>query len=151
MKRTSESELHERVRNSKKRSHCHLPGRQKDVFQGQATNGFFPNISRGAKVVKFVFSHSKIKKQLIFAEIVKIQGSFAPLPTPMAICSLEECKRVFNFCWRSKAGVTKLIAIAGHFVSYRWVSGPHNFLVILWNLLKMKKNCSSTETNNKRK
>jgi len=29
---------------------------------------------------------------------------------------------------------------AGHFVSYRWVSGPHNVLVILWNLLKTKKN-----------
>jgi len=36
-------------------------------------------------------------------------------------------------------GVTNLFAIAGHFVSYRWVSGPHNFLVILWNLLKTKK------------
>jgi len=30
----------------------------------------------------------------------------------------------------SKPGVTNLFAIAGHFVSYRWVSGPHNFLVI---------------------
>ena len=36
--------------------------------------------------------------------------------------------------------MTKLFAIAGHFVSYRWVSGLHNFLVILWNLLKTKKN-----------
>ena len=35
--------------------------------------------------------------------------------------------------------MTNLFAIAGHFVSYRWVSGPHNFLVILWNLLKTKK------------
>ena len=39
----------------------------------------------------------------------------------------------------SRAGVTNLFAIAGRFVSYRWVSGPHNFLVILWNLLKTKK------------
>jgi len=39
----------------------------------------------------------------------------------------------------SRAGVTNLFAIAGHFVSYRWVSGPNNFLVILWNLLKTKK------------
>ena len=39
----------------------------------------------------------------------------------------------------STAGVTNLFAIAGHFVSYLWVSGPHNFLVILWNLLKTKK------------
>ena len=34
-----------------------------------------------------------------------------------------------------RAGVTNLFGIAGHFVSYRWVIGPHNFLVILWNLL----------------
>ena len=39
----------------------------------------------------------------------------------------------------STAGVTNLFAIAGHFVSYRWLSGPHNFLVILRNLLKTKK------------
>jgi len=38
-----------------------------------------------------------------------------------------------------KAGETNLFAIAGHFVSYCWVSGAHNFLVILWNLLKTKK------------
>jgi len=30
-----------------------------------------------------------------------------------------------------RPGVTNLFAIAGRFVSYRWVSGPHNFLVIL--------------------
>jgi len=35
----------------------------------------------------------------------------------------------------SKPGVTNLFAIAGQFVSYRWVIGLHNFLVILWNLL----------------
>ena len=35
--------------------------------------------------------------------------------------------------------MTNLFAIAGHFVSYRWVSGPQNFLVILWNLLNTKK------------
>jgi len=46
--------------------------------------------------------------------------------------------------WRSKTGVTNLFAIAGRFVSYRWVSGPHNFFVLLWNLLKTRKNCSST-------
>jgi len=32
-----------------------------------------------------------------------------------------------------------LFADAGHFVSYHWVSGPHNILVILRNLLKTKK------------
>jgi len=35
-------------------------------------------------------------------------------------------------------GVKNLFAIAGHFVSYRCISGPHKFLVILWNLLKRK-------------
>jgi len=39
----------------------------------------------------------------------------------------------------SKPGVTNLFAIPGHFVSCHWVSGPHNFVVILWNLLKRKK------------
>jgi len=41
-----------------------------------------------------------------------------------------------QLCWFghvSRTGVTNLFAIAGLFVSYRWVSGPHNFLVILWN------------------
>jgi len=38
-----------------------------------------------------------------------------------------------------KPGVTNLLDIAGHFVSYRCVSGPHNFLVMLWNLLNTKK------------
>jgi len=33
--------------------------------------------------------------------------------------------------------VTNLFAIAGHFVRYRGVSGPHNFLVILWNRKKL--------------
>ena len=46
------------------------------------------------------------------------------------------------------AGVTNLFAIAGHFVSYRWVSGPHNFLVILWNLLKTNKNVQQKQTTN---
>jgi len=39
----------------------------------------------------------------------------------------------------SRVGVMKLFAVAGHFVSYRWVSGLHNFFVILRNLLKTKK------------
>jgi len=39
----------------------------------------------------------------------------------------------------SKTGVTNLLVIVGHFVSYRWVSGPHNFLVILLNLSKTRK------------
>ena len=39
----------------------------------------------------------------------------------------------------STAGVTNLFAIAGHFVSYRWVSRPLNFLIILRSLLKTKK------------
>ena len=52
--------------------------------------------------------------------------------------------------WLTRSGVRNLFAIAGHFVSCRWVSGPHNCLVILRNLSKAKKKtCPSTETNNK--
>ena len=40
-----------------------------------------------------------------------------------------------TFGYRHRTGVTNLFAIAGHFVSYRWVIGPSNCLVILWNLL----------------
>jgi len=52
-----------------------------------------------------------------------------------------------------RPGVTNLFAIAGHFVSY---SGPHNFLVILWNLLKTKKlvrqhKQTTNESNNRTK
>jgi len=35
-----------------------------------ASEGFFP--AGGAKVVKFVFSHSKLRKQAVFAVIFKI-------------------------------------------------------------------------------
>jgi len=44
-----------------------------------------------------------------------------------------------------------LFAIADHFVSYRWVIGPHNFFVIVWNLLKTKKIvCQQKQTTNER-
>jgi len=51
-----------------------------------------------------------------------------------------------------KPGVTNLFAIADHFVSYRWVSRLHNFLVILSNLLKIKivhQQKQTTNENNK--
>jgi len=59
-------------------------------FPNGGTRGFFHNFSRrGGKVVKFVFSQSKLRKQPFFAQIAKIQGiAKAPLchppPTPMA-------------------------------------------------------------------
>jgi len=53
-------------------------------------------------------------------------------------CSLVSYKN-FSEILPSNAGMTNLFAIAGHFVSYRWVSGPHNFLVILWYLFKNEK------------
>jgi len=58
-------------------------GRRKDFFQEGGTRGFF--LGR-LKVVKFGFSHSKLRKQPFFAEIFKIQGALTPfpLPTPMA-------------------------------------------------------------------
>jgi len=39
-------------------------------------------------------------------------------------------KLSFRILFLFNTGVTNLFAIGGHFVSYRWVSGPHNFLVI---------------------
>ena len=57
-----------------------MHGRRKDFSRG-ATRVFFQNFSRGPKVVKFVFSHSKSRKHRFFAEIFKIQRrSLAPLP-----------------------------------------------------------------------
>jgi len=53
---------------------CWRHGRRKDFFRG-ATRGFFPNFSTRAKVVKFGFSYSKLRKQSFFAEIFKIQRS----------------------------------------------------------------------------
>ena len=75
---------------------------------------------------------------------------------------------IVNICWRNFVLLFKeplffarkgeledlalsqgwLFAIAGHFVSYRWVSGPHNFLVILWNLLMTKKIVQQKQTTN---
>jgi len=53
-------------------------GRRKDFFQEGATRGFSKYFPRGSKVVKFVFSHSKLRKQPLFAKKFKIQG----VPTP---------------------------------------------------------------------
>jgi len=47
---------------------------------------------------------------------------------------LCKTKRLFG-SYFLRSGVTNLLAIAGHFASCRWVIGPHNFLVIPWNLL----------------
>jgi len=64
-----------------------IPGHgcRKDFFQWGAIRGCFKNFSRERpKVVKFDFSHSKLRKQPYFAEIFKIQGwPRLPLPTPM--------------------------------------------------------------------
>ena len=54
----------------------------------------------GAKVVKFDFSHSKLRKQPFFAEIFKILGAkfpLASLPTPMPnnIVVLPDILRLF--------------------------------------------------------
>jgi len=56
-------------------------GCRKDFFNGAPAGHFSKTFPEGPKVVKFVFSHTKLRKQPFFAEIFKIQG--APLPTPM--------------------------------------------------------------------
>jgi len=51
-------------------------------FQG-ATRGFFLNFSSGGpKVVKFYFSHSKLRKQPFLLKISKSRRGQAPLPPP---------------------------------------------------------------------
>jgi len=62
-----------------------LHGPRKDFFQGGPTRGFFQIFSRGRpNEVKFVFSHSKLRKQPFFAEKFKIQGGpWPPLPPPL--------------------------------------------------------------------
>ena len=43
----------------------YIHGRRKDFFHGMATRGFFQNFSRGRpKMVKFVFSYSKLRKNV---------------------------------------------------------------------------------------
>ena len=55
------------------------------IFSRGATKGFIQNFSRGGpKVVKFVFSHSKLQKKLFLLQFSKSKGAKAPLPTPMS-------------------------------------------------------------------
>ena len=60
------------------------------IFSRGATRGFFLNFPRGPKVVKFHFSHSKLRKQPFLLKISQSRGlgPLSPLPTPMVIdCS----------------------------------------------------------------
>jgi len=60
-------------------------GRRKD-FCMEGTRGFFQYFSRAAKVVKFVFSYSKLRKWPVFLKFSKSMGRLvtpALLPTPM--------------------------------------------------------------------
>ena len=62
--------------------HYNNHGRRKDFFQGGGALGDFSKIFPGGpKVVKFAFSHSKLKKTF-FAENFKIQGGPGPLSPP---------------------------------------------------------------------
>jgi len=49
-----------------------IHGPRKDFFQGGGNRGFFQNFPRGPKLMKFVFSHSKLTKQPFFANNFKI-------------------------------------------------------------------------------
>ena len=79
--------------------------------------------------------------ELIKCFISELVPRFSQAPVTFYNQDLVNHRQKFktSFSHRHRAGVTNLFAIAGHFVSYRWVSGPHNFVVILWNLLKTKK------------
>ena len=80
-----------------------MHGRRKDFSRG-ATRVFFQNFSRGPKVVKFVFSHSKSRKHRFFAEIFKIQRrSLAPLPPlfdayELMFCPLTQRRNISRTC-----------------------------------------------------
>jgi len=56
------------------------------IFSRGGTRGFFQNFSKGgAKVVKFVFFHSKLKKQPFLLKMSKSRGARSPLPTPSGV------------------------------------------------------------------
>jgi len=56
----------------------------KNFSRGSHSAIFLKFSSGESKVVKFVFSHSELRKQPLFAENFKIQGrADAPVPTPM--------------------------------------------------------------------
>jgi len=77
-------------RNSKafcKRPFTLQPWASEEVFSGKATRVFFQNFSKEMpKVVKFVFSHSKLRKQPFLLKFSKSRGK-ASLPTPMIATS----------------------------------------------------------------
>jgi len=55
-------------------------GRLKDFFQ-VGSRGFFQNFSSGEqKVVKFVFSHSKLENNLFFLKMSKFRGGLTTCP-----------------------------------------------------------------------
>jgi len=62
---------------------AHSHGRRKDFFQVGATRGFSKIFPGGAKVTKFAFYQSKLRKQLFFAEIFKIHEGAKALPCPV--------------------------------------------------------------------
>ena len=56
-------------------------GRRKDFFRGGGSRGFYQNFFQGwPKVVKFVFYHSKLKKQPFLLIISNFRGAGPPLP-----------------------------------------------------------------------
>jgi len=72
------------------------------IFSRGGTRGFFP----GAKVVKFVFSHSKVRIQPFIAKKFQNAGegqghSLPPLATPF-ICVSGLCRRMEIFSTAAK-------------------------------------------------
>jgi len=58
-------------------------GRRKDFFQGGHQVIFPKFLQGGPKVVKFVFSHSKLRKQPFLPKCSKSRGAKALLPTSL--------------------------------------------------------------------
>jgi len=61
---------------------CGVRGRRKDFFQGGTTRGFSKIFLGGPKVVKFVFSHSNLRKQPCAVKFSKSRGPWLPFRRP---------------------------------------------------------------------
>ena len=94
--------------------------RPEGFFPGGATRGFFQILSREwPKVVKFVFSHSKLRKQPFLLKISKYRGGQGPLcPLFWCPCSQAWPSSLINFRKLNRAA-TK----TWHCRFYGWTHG----------------------------
>ena len=90
--------------------HCHH-GRQKDFFHGGALGDFSKIFSGGAKVMKFVFLLSKLRKQPFLLKFSKSRGSWPPLP-PSSDVHHQRQIQTRHFGEQSNRGAPKRFSLA---------------------------------------